>query len=68
MISDFYEYTENCMKLITEIEPKEKLKNKITPRNFEFEGISQRKKIAVFDLDETLIHCIGDIRTKKKEE
>ena len=40
MISDFYEYTENCMKLITEIEPKEKLKNKITPRNFEFEGIS----------------------------
>ena len=68
MISDFYEYTENCMRLITELESKEKQKNKIPPRDFIFEDNLERKKIAIFDLDETLIHCVGDIRTKKNEE
>ena len=67
IISDFYEYTENCMRLITEMKPKENNKIKITPRDFIFENNLQRKKIAVFDLDETLIHCVGDIRTKKKK-
>ena len=68
MISDFYAYTENCMRLITELESKEKQKNKIPPRDFIFEDNLERKKIAIFDLDETLIHCVGDIRTKKNEE
>ena len=68
IISDFYEYTENCMRLITEMKPKENNKIKITPRDFIFVNNLQRKKIAVFDLDETLIHCVGDIKTKKKEE
>ena len=68
MISDFYEYTENCMRLITELESKDKQKNKIPPRDFIFEDNLERKKIAIFDLDETLIHCVGDIRTKKNEE
>ena len=68
IISDFYEYTENCMRLITEMKPKENNTIKIIPRDFIFENNLQRKKIAVFDLDETLIHCVGDIRTKKKEE
>ena len=68
IISDFYEYTENCMRLITEMKPKENNKIKIIPRDFIFKNNLQRKKIAVFDLDETLIHCVGDIRTKKKEE
>ena len=66
MISDFYEYTENCMRLITDLEPKEKQSVKIPPRDFNFEDNLQRKKIAIFDLDETLIHCVGDIRKKKK--
>ena len=66
MISDFYEYTENCMKLITDLIPKDKQSVKIPPRNFNFEDNLQRKKIAIFDLDETLIHCVGDIRKKKK--
>ena len=67
IISDFYEYTENCMRLITEMKPKENNKIKITPRDFIFVNNLQRKKIAVFDLDETLIHCVGDIKTKKKK-
>ena len=61
IISDFYEYTENCMRLITEMKPKENNAIKIIPRDFIFENNLQRKKIAVFDLDETLIHCVGDI-------
>ena len=68
MISDFYEYTENCMKLITDLIPKDKQSVKIPPRNFNFVDNLQRKKIAIFDLDETLIHCVGDIRKKKKNE
>ncbi len=67
MISDFYEYTENCMRLIADLDPKIKL-NKIPQRDFIFKEHLERKKIAIFDLDETLIHCVGDIRTKKKEE
>ena len=68
MISDFYEYTENCMRLITDLEPKDKQSIKIPPRDFNFEDNLQRDKIAIFDLDETLIHCVGDIRSKKKDE
>ena len=37
MISDFYEYTENCMRLITDLEPKDKQSIKIPPRDFNFE-------------------------------
>ena len=66
IISNFYEYTENCMRLLTKMKPKENNKIKIIPRDFIFKNNLQRKKIAVFDLDETLIHCVGDIRTKKK--
>ena len=68
IISNFYEYTENCMRLLTKMKPKENNKIKIIPRDFIFKNNLQRKKIAIFDLDETLIHCVGDIRTKKKEE
>ena len=67
IISDFYEYTENCMKLICDLEPKEKQKNKIPSKTFIFNNNINRKKIAVFDLDETLIHCVGDIKKKKKK-
>jgi Dullard-like phosphatase family protein len=56
------------MELILEldIEKQTRLKNKI---NFNFpkpkkKGI--KKKIALFDLDETLVHCTGDINIKKE--
>ena len=65
--SDYLKYTLNCMELILDIdiEKQTRLKNKI---NFNFpkpkkKGI--KKRIALFDLDETLVHCTGDIRIKK---
>ena len=64
--SDYLKYTLNCMELILDIdiEKQTRLKNKI---NFNFpkpkkKGI--KKRIALFDLDETLVHCTGDIRIK----
>ena len=66
--SDYLKYTLNCMELILEldIEKQTRLKNKI---NFNFtkqkkKGI--KKRIALFDLDETLVHCTGDINVKKE--
>ena len=43
------------------------IKNKV---NFNFPKIPKnkpRKKIALFDLDETLVHCTGDINLKKEK-
>ncbi len=55
-IRDFYDYTENCLKLITTI-IKPKL-NEIEHMLIELpEKLTIKKKLAVFDLDETLIHC-----------
>ena len=59
-ISNFYDYTKTCMSIIIElldsketaIKPKKvKIKNEYNDK-----GI--RKKLAVFDIDETLIHCV----------
>lgn len=59
-ISDFYEYTENCIRLILNIKPKEK---SVAPVFFHFEeNPSKKKKIAVFDIDETLLHCTGQVK------
>ena len=65
--SDYLKYTLNCMELILDIdiEKQVRLKNKI---NFNFpkpKKKSIKKKIALFDLDETLVHCTGDINIKK---
>ena len=59
-ISNFYDYTKTCMSIIIElldskdtaIKPKKvKIKN-------EYNDKGTRKKLAVFDIDETLIHCV----------
>ena len=57
-ISNFYSYTEKCFQLIPEIE-KSNLINKCNPINFPFENIVNegKKRIVIFDLDETLVHC-----------
>ena len=57
-ISNFYSYTEKCFQLIPEIE-KSNLINKCNPINFPFEKIVNegKKKIVIFHLDETLVHC-----------
>ena len=60
--SDYCEYTLDCMNLILKINPSEKQqKNKV---NFNFPKPklnALKKRIALFDLDETLVHCTGDI-------
>ena len=60
-INDFYEYTERCMEIILELDKSKqvKIKEKI---NFHFPEEESYKKIVLFDLDETLAHCIGEIK------
>jgi hypothetical protein len=58
-IKDFYEYTEECMKRIIRMEVPnlkeiEHLLIKL-PNNLMEE--LKYKKLAIFDLDETLVHC-----------
>ena len=57
-ITNFYTYTEMCFQLMIEIE-KSKIINKCTPLDFPFDNIinSGNKKLVIFDLDETLVHC-----------
>ena len=68
--SDYLKYTLNCMELIIEIDMEKqiRLKNKI---NFNFPKPKKKnaikKRIALFDLDETLVHCTGDIKLKKEK-
>ena len=60
--SDYCEYTLDCMNLILKANSSQKQeKNKV---NFNFPKTrinSIKKRIALFDLDETLVHCTGDI-------
>ena len=67
--SDYLKYTLNCMDLILDInmDKQSRIKNKI---NFNFQKLKKKsikKKIALFDLDETLVHCTGDIKTTKEK-
>jgi Dullard-like phosphatase family protein len=65
-ISDFYEYTEKCMSMILDLDPSKqnKIKDKV---NFNFPPEESYKKIALFDLDETLVHCTGEINKGNKK-
>lgn len=54
-IKDFYDYTENCLLLISKLsvpDPKE-----IEPLKIDLPENLTKKRLAIFDLDETLIHC-----------
>ena len=57
-ITNFYTYTERCFEMMIEIE-KIKNINKCKPCDFPFDNEinSGNKKLAIFDLDETLVHC-----------
>ena len=65
--SDYLEYTLDCMELILKSNKDQKQqKNKV---NFNFpkpKANKIKKKIALFDLDETLVHCTGDINLKNE--
>ena len=59
MIEDEKDYMIDCLKILA------KLKNKEVPRckqkvNFHFPPEEKQKKIALFDLDETLVHCTNN--------
>jgi hypothetical protein len=61
-VKDFYEYTEDCMKRIVTMK---------VPADIEIEHLKLNlplelggKKLAIFDLDETLVHC--EIKNPKK--
>jgi CTD small phosphatase-like protein 2 len=64
-IDNINEYTRQCLQIIPELyELKDKMprcKAKINP-NF-----SKDKKIALFDLDETIVHCIGEVNMNNLE-
>ena len=66
---DFTQYIISCLELITELDKDSqvRLKSKI---NFNFPKSKKKgtkKRIALFDLDETLVHCTGDIKTSNKK-
>ena len=65
--SDYLEYTLDCMELILKSDKaKKQVKNKV---NFNFpktKGKQSKKKIALFDVDETLVHCTGEIDISKE--
>ena len=67
IINDFYEYTEKCMSMILDLEPSKQnqIKEKV---NFNFPKNESYKKIALFDLDETLVHCTGEINSNKDKK
>jgi len=56
-IKDFYEYTEECLRRIIKLKvpSNDEIKDLLFDLPFENELIN--KKLAIFDLDETLIHC-----------
>ena len=65
--SDYCEYTLDCMDLIlNKNKSQRQQKSKV---NFNFPKPAKnkpKKKIALFDLDETLVHCTGDININKE--
>ena len=67
--SDYLKYTLNCMDLILDIDIKKqtRLKNKVNLNFKTSKKKNKKKKIALFDLDETLVHCTGDIRVTKEK-
>ena len=65
--SDFLEYTLDCMELILKSDKAQKqTKGKVNLNFPKSKGNKPKKRIALFDLDETLVHCTGDIKLKKE--
>ena len=60
-INNYYEYLKFCLDTLQEINLPEVPKSK-AKIDFKFPNERKNKKIALFDLDETLVHCIGEIK------
>ena len=66
-IDDYYEYCDLCLETLKELNLKEVPKSK-AKINFKFPKEKQTKKIALFDLDETIVHCTGEIKNDNNLE
>ena len=61
-INNINEYTRQCLEIIPDLfDLGDKMPRCKTHINLNF---SKNKKIALFDLDETIVHCIGEINIK----
>jgi hypothetical protein len=56
-IKDFYEYTEACMKRIVRLTVVDVKEIEHMMIDLPFEDEMKKKRLAIFDLDETLVHC-----------
>lgn len=56
-IKDFYEYTEACMKRIVRLTVVDVKEIEHMMIDLPFEEELKNKRLAIFDLDETLVHC-----------
>ncbi len=65
-IANFYEYTKNCMRIIVQLRENKSKASK--PKKVKILNPNNNKKLAIFDLDETLIHGVVNISNYKKEE
>ena len=64
---DFSKYIIGCFELIIDLDKDTQVRLK-TKINFNFPKSKKKglkKRIALFDLDETLVHCTGDVNTSK---
>ena len=66
-IENFNEHLELCLETIIDLDMKSQPRCKMDI-NFNFPKELQKKKIALFDLDETLIHCVGEIKPDQNPE
>ena len=66
-IENYYEYLSICLKTLKEMSKSEVPKSKYKLK-FKFPEEILHKKIALFDLDETLVHCVGEITEKNKDK
>ena len=67
-IDNLNEYIKQCLEIIPdlyELEEMPRCKNKIHPDFLKKD--SNTKKVALFDLDETIVHCIGEINMNNVE-
>ena len=69
-IDNINEYTRQCLEIIPDLFALEEIprcKNKIHLDFLTKNGKNFKKKIALFDLDETIVHCIGEINMNNVE-
>ena len=69
-IHNFHEYTKNCMQIVSRMKMPDvsTLTKQFVSLPFENDISYGRKRLAIFDLDETLIHCeLKDIQSSQKQ-